>query len=111
MTITGIVWLPVKIGRINSIYKLFVPLRIYGEVIWDEDWLGQHRAQLKFNPAVLLVDGVEITLESVPSEPVPIVVDTHIKIPCKTIESGRGRLVMKERLESLSDNPCEQIQP
>lgn len=59
MTITGIVWLPVKIGRTICVYKLYVSLGLDGEVILGEEWLDQHRSQLNFNPAVLLVEGVE----------------------------------------------------
>lgn len=64
-----------------------------------EDWLGRHRIQLKFNPAVLLVFGVYISLGRVPNEPVLVVVDTDKKLPSGRAISGRGRLVTKRKLE------------
>lgn len=64
-----------------------------------KDRLGQHRAHLKFDSAVLLVDGMTIPLGSVPIEPVSVVFDTDIKLPPRTVVSCRGRLVRKRKLE------------
>lgn len=48
----------VKIGRTWSVYNFYVTPKLCGEVILGEDWLYSHKAHIKFNPTVLIVDGM-----------------------------------------------------
>lgn len=80
MNIAGTVRLPVKIGGTNSVYKLHLTPDLYGEIISVEDCLHEHKFQKKFNPAVLIVNGVETPLVSAPENPLSVAVDTDIKL-------------------------------
>lgn len=56
MTSKGMVWLPLRIGGTNGVHKLYVIPDLCREILLGEDWLCQYKAQLKRNPALLIVD-------------------------------------------------------
>lgn len=62
-------------------------------MILGEYWLRQHKAQIKFNLAVLTINDVETPLGSASDQPVLVVINTDIKLPPRTTVSSRGRIV------------------
>ena len=42
--------------------KVYVAPDLYGELILGSDWLRQHKAQIRFDPAILILDGEEILI-------------------------------------------------
>lgn len=102
-----------KIGETNNVQKLYVTPDICGEMILGEDCLCQHKAQIKFNPAVLIVNGEQTPLGRAPDKPVSVVIDTDIKLPTRTAVSGSGRLVTKGKLGKgiFQITPVEKYSP
>lgn len=60
MKITGMAWLPIEVGAVSIHQKLYVAPELCNELILREDWLKDHRAQLKFGPVTLIAGGVEV---------------------------------------------------
>lgn len=58
MPLVGMMRPSVQIEGKNSDHKLYVTPDICRDMILIEDWLCQHNAQIKFNPAVLIVNSV-----------------------------------------------------
>lgn len=59
MKIRGMVRRPVRIGGLRSVHNFYVTSDLCGEVIWAEDWLYHHKVHVKFNPTIVIVDGID----------------------------------------------------
>lgn len=81
MRIRGMVRLPVSIGGTRSVHNFYITLNLCGDVILGEDCLYQHRAHIKFNPTILIINGMETQLRDTPDRSVVVVVDEDIKLP------------------------------
>lgn len=75
-------------------------------------WLHRHRAGIKFNPTVLVVNGIRAILGSLLDRSMTVVAE-DIKLPPRTAVSGRGRLVTEEEMkkEDLQLVPIEGVDP
>lgn len=78
MRIRRMVRFPVSIGETRSVHNFYITLNLCGDLIFVEDCLHQHRAHIKFNPTVLIVDSMETPLGDTPERSV---VDEDIKLP------------------------------
>lgn len=65
LTVLGMTWLPLRVGRMERNHKLYVVSGLHNKIILGKDWLGRNRAQLTFNPPMLSVGGVEVSLGAV----------------------------------------------
>lgn len=103
MKITGMVWLPIQIGRVRSLQKFYVASELCNELILGEDWLEGHRAQLKFGPATVIVGGVEVPLYDSSNDSLLVVTELDIKLlPLRTAISCGSRTATKGNLESYT---------
>ena len=62
MRIEGMTWLPFQLARTRDDMKVYVAPGLCGELILGSDWLKQHKAHIRFDPATLTLDGEEISL-------------------------------------------------
>ena len=49
LPMTGMVWLPLKVGGVRRKHKLYVAFKLYHQVILGEDWLSGWKNELKFD--------------------------------------------------------------
>ena len=69
-----------------------------GELILGIDWLKQHKAQIRFNPATLTLDREEILLGEGNYKRLPVVAQADIKLSHRTTVSGEGEIMVERAL-------------
>ena len=95
MRIEGMTWLPFQLARTRGDMKVYVALDLCGELIWGSDWLRQHKAQIRFDPATLTLDGEEISLGEENCEQLPVVAQADIRLPPRTTIFGEGEIMVE----------------
>lgn len=96
MRIKGMVKLPLRVGGTQDVQKFYVTADLCGVVILGEDWLHYHRSKIKFNPTILIVNGMDTLLGSSPDRSITVVAEDYIKLPPRTAVLDRSRLVIGE---------------
>ena len=95
MIIEGMTWLPFKLAGTRGDIKVYVAPDLCGELILGSDWLRQHKAQIRFDPATLTLDGEEIPLGEDNCERLPVVAQEDIRLPPRTTVSGEGEIMVE----------------
>ena len=93
-------WLPLQLVRTRGDMKVYVAPDLCGELILGSDWLKQHKARIRFNPATLTLDGEEILLGENNYEQLPMVAQADIKLLPRTNVSGEGKIMVEGALNS-----------
>ena len=75
--------------------EVYVAPDLCGQLILGSDWLKQHKAQIRFDPAALTSDGEEIPLGEDNHERLPVVAQADIKLPPRATVSGEGEIMLK----------------
>ena len=83
-------WLPFQLARTRGDMKAYVAPDLCGELI-----LRQHKAQIRFDPATLTLDGEEIPLGEDNCERLPVVAQADIRLPPRTTVSGEGEIMVE----------------
>ena len=105
--IEGMTWLLFRLPRTRGDMKVYVAPDLRGELILRSDWLRQHKAQIRFDPATLTLDGEEIPLGEDNCERLPVVTQADIRLPSRTTISGEGEIMV----EGAPNNGLYQITP
>lgn len=71
--------LPLRVGEMQSVQKFYVTPNLCEEVILD--WLHHHRARIKFNPTVLVVNDTRLLLKRPHDRYITVVTEEDIKLP------------------------------
>ena len=89
--------------------KLYVAPDLCNELILGEDWLRGHGAQLKSDPPVLTVEGVEILLGGDRDQGVSVVSKGDITLPTRTALTSECVIFTKKSVgkESYQEAPVE----
>ena len=87
--------------------KVYVAPNLCGEMILGSNWLRQHKAQIRFDPATLTLDGEEIPLGEDNCERLLVVAQADIKLPPRTTVSGEGEIMV----EGARNDGLYQIDP
>ena len=94
--IIGMIWLPIIVGGISTLQKLYVTPNTCRAMILGRDWLEKNKAQISFNPTILKLGGKEIPLGVQMNEKATalttkdIVLPPHTAIACKGCLSPAG---------------------
>ena len=86
-------WLPFQLARTRGDMKVYVAPDLCGELILGSDWLWQHKAQIRFDPATLTLDGEDIPLED-NCERLPVVAQADITLSLRTTAAGEGEIIV-----------------
>ena len=95
MRIEGMTWLPFQLARTRGDMKVYVAPDLCGELILGSDWLRQHKAQIRFDPVSLTLDGEEIPLGEDNCERSPVVAQADIRLPPRTTVSGEDGIMVE----------------
>ena len=91
-------WLPIIMGGISTLQKLYVAPNICREMILGRDWLEKNKAKISFNPTTLKLGGkenplgVQMNEEATVLTTEDIVLPPHTAIACKGCSSPAGNL-------------------
>ena len=75
--------------------KVYVAPELCGELILGSGWLRQHKAQIRFDPVSLTLDGEEIPLGEDNCERSPVVAQADIRLPPRTTVSGEDGIMVE----------------
>ena len=81
MRIEGMTWRPFKLAGTIGELKVYVAPDSCRELILGSDWLRLNKAQIRFDPATLVLEGVEILLGSDVERKCSVVAQTEVKLP------------------------------
>ena len=75
--------------------KVYVVFDLCGELILGSDWFRQHKAQIRFDPGTLTLDGEEIPLGEDNCERLTVVAQVDIRLLPRTTVSGEGEIIVE----------------
>ena len=98
MKLTEVIWLLIEVG-LKGNQKVYIVTDLCNQLMLGEDWLLDHKAQLKFDPTTPIMERIEVPLGDNSCEALPVMAEWNIKSLPRTVVSCRGRIATEKKLK------------